>query len=154
MISCFSPNDSYETFSEGFTKSNFTSHSWCQGLIDPSWVLKSPLNYCKRQGYGGHIASKQLIDVPEIVSTTTIDIDIDPVIVSRSDNYCADEQSCIKERSDGTCEYYAYCTEEKRVWNFGEDSCDPVYNTCDSFTSSTSGKKLALLKNTIDYGNC
>lgn len=154
MISCFDPNDDYEVFSEGFTKSNFTSHSWCEGLIDPSWVLKAPLNYCKRQGFGGYIMSEQLVDIPDSAYGTSTDIDMDPVIVSRSDNYCADEQSCIKERSDGTCEYYGYCTEEKRIWNFGEDSCDPVYNTCDSFTSSTNGKKLALLKNTIDYGTC
>jgi hypothetical protein len=152
MISCFDPGDEYTTFSDGFMKSNFSSHAWCEGLVDPTWVLKAPLNYCKRQGFGGYLASEQLIEVPESIATSSIDIK--PIIVSRDDNYCADEQSCIKERFDGTCEYYGYCTEEKRTWNFGQDSCSPVYNTCDAFTSASSGKKLALLKNTIDYGTC
>lgn len=146
MISCYSPDDEYETFSSGFTQSNFANHSWCQGLIDPTWILKSNTNYCKRQGFGGYIKEKQLVDLGE-----DYDGDINPVIISRSDSYCADEQSCIKEKADGSCEYYGYCTEEKRTWNFGEDSCDPVYNTCESFTSNSSGKKLALLKNTINY---
>ena len=146
MISCYSPDDEYETFSSGFTQSNFANHSWCQGLVDPTWILKSNTNYCKRQGFGGYIKEKQLVDLDE-----DYDGDINPVVISRSDSYCADEQSCIKEKADGSCEYYGYCTEEKRTWNFGEDSCDPVYNTCESFTSNSSGKKLALLKNTINY---
>ena len=154
MISCFDPNDEYETFSDGFMKSNFSSHAWCEGLIDPIWVLKAPLNYCKRQGYGGFLTSKQLIEIPDSVSSSQTGIDVKPIIVSRADDYCADEQSCIKERFDGTCENYGYCVEEKRTWNFGQDSCDPVYNTCDAFISASTGKKLALLKNTIDYGSC
>lgn len=154
MISCFDPSDEYNEFSEGFRRSNFTNASWCQGLVDPTWVLKAPLNYCKKQGYGGYILSQQLIDVPEVKGVDSSDVEIEPIVISRSDDYCADEQSCIKERYDGTCEYYGYCTEEKRVWNFDQDSCDPVYNTCDSFTSGSNGKKLALLKNTIDYSSC
>jgi len=152
MISCFSPHDEFETFSQGFIRSGFTDYSWCEGLVDPSWVLKAPLNYCKKEGFGGYIMVKQAIDVPS--SASNIDINIDPIVISRADNYCADEQSCIKENSDGSCEYYGYCTEEKRTWNFNQDSCDPIYNTCDSFTSTSNGKKLALLKNTIDYGSC
>lgn len=152
MISCFSPNDEYETFSSGFTQSNFANHSWCQGLVDPTWILKSNSNYCKRQGFGSYIQDIQFVDTSNIKETD--DFNIDPVIVSRSNNYCADEQSCIKERADGSCEYYGYCTEEKRIWNFGEESCDPVFNTCESFTSNSNGKKLALLKNTINYEDC
>ncbi len=164
MVSCFSPNDQYELFSGGFKESSFDNSSWCQGLVDPSWVLKAPLNYCKKEGFGGYIVTKQAINISKTnlpeegeynqYFDDSISSGIDPIIISRSDNYCADEQSCIKERSDGSCEYYGYCTEEKRIWNFGQDSCDPVYNTCESFTSGTSGKKLALLKNTIDYGSC
>ncbi|HOZ53289.1 MAG TPA: hypothetical protein PK142_01265, partial [bacterium] len=152
MISCFSPNDEFETFSQDFIRSGFTDYSWCEGLVDPSWVLKAPLNYCKKEGFGGYIMVKQAVDVPS--SNSSVTFDIDPIIISRADNYCADEQSCIKENSDGSCEYYGYCTEEERTWNFNQDSCDPVYNTCDSFTSTSNGKKLALLKNTIDYGSC
>ncbi|MFA5644203.1 MAG: hypothetical protein WC928_01595 [Patescibacteria group bacterium] len=155
FVSCFSSEDDYETYSDGFIKSGYggedSNSLWCRGLIDPNWVLKAPLNYCKRQGYGGHIASQQLVNVAEDIYQQT---GVKPIIVSRSDNYCADEQSCIKERSDGTCEYYGYCLEEKRIWNFSEDSCDPVYNTCDYFTSVSNGKKLALLKNTLDYEGC
>ncbi|HPT08475.1 MAG TPA: hypothetical protein PLE28_02150, partial [bacterium] len=151
MVSCYDPSDSYETFSSGFLQSNFSSYDWCQGLIDPDWVLKSPLNYCKKQGYGGYIVTQQLINISDEVASST---NVDPIIISRSDDYCADEQSCIKENADGSCEYYGYCTEEKRSWNFGENSCKAVYNTCDSFTSASTGEKLALLKNTIDTSSC
>lgn len=151
MISCFDPNDEYIDFSYGFLNSNFSNSSWCEGLIDPNWVLKAPLNYCKKQGYGGYIDSKQVVNLSEEIYSQE---NVSPIIISRSDNYCADEQSCIKEKADGSCELYGYCTEEKRVWNFGSDSCDPIYNTCDSFTSASSGKKLALLQNTIDYSSC
>ncbi|MFA7702468.1 MAG: hypothetical protein WCX80_03355, partial [Patescibacteria group bacterium] len=149
MVSCFDPNDNYNEFSQGFTPS-----SWCQGLIDPNWVLKAPLSYCKRQGYGNQVLDKT-ITPEQIIRVSGQPDETIPgeIILTRADEYCADEQSCIKEKADGTCEAYGYCTEEKRTWDFTSDSCDAVYNTCQSFIKSN-GASVAYLENTIDYSTC
>jgi len=135
LVDCFDPNDEYEGYEE----------SWCNGLVDPSWVLKAPLNYCKREGYGPELLTDQ-------VTGTGAD---SQRVISRNDNYCADEQSCIKEKNDGSCDIYGYCTEERRKWNFGNDSCDPNYNTCQTFRTRD-GKTVSYLENTLDYNqnNC
>lgn len=156
MISCFDPNDEYDQFSKNFpynTDKNSGELEWCQGLIDPHWVLKIPRNYCARQGYGGHILSTQVISIPGTTLGEVTNPGVNTISVVRNDTYCADERSCIKEAGDGSCQFYGYCTEEKRTWNFSSNSCPAVYNTCQSFTSS-SGKRLALLKNTIQYDPC
>lgn len=154
MISCFDGKadggDQYSQFSKNFPVEKFKGDfSWCRGLVDPNWVLKAPLNYCAKQGYGGHVLSTQVVSIPAVGEEEARD----DILVTRSDSYCADERSCIKEMGDGSCQFYGYCTEEKRIWNFDSESCPPVYNTCQYFTSS-SGKKIALLKNTIDYNFC
>ncbi len=145
IVSCFDPNDEYSEFSAGFVPG-----SWCQGLIDPNWVLKAPLNYCKSQGFGGQVADK--VFTPGYLGADNKQVP-GSVTLIRSDNYCADNQSCIKEKADGTCEAYGYCTEEKRTWNFGADSCDPVFNTCQTFIKSD-GQKIAYLEDTLNYDNC
>ncbi len=116
---------------------------WCKGLVDPSWVLKAPLNYCKREGPGPEIISEQIIGEGEDSEFA----------ISRNDNYCADEQSCIKENDDGSCQLYGYCTGERRVWLFNGNSCEPKYNTCQTFRSRT-GKTASYLENTLDYDSC
>ncbi len=162
MVSCFDPNDEYNTFSEGFVRSNFNNTTWCEGLVDPNWVLKAPLHRCDKEGFGSYVINRSVVSLDYDIDISNLDnVEVEmpnntaeSIMVTRSDNYCADEKSCIKERADGSCEYYGYCTEEKRVWNFDQDSCDPIYNTCESFTSNSNGKKLALLKNTVDFSNC
>ncbi|PJA08921.1 hypothetical protein COX68_03630, partial [Candidatus Falkowbacteria bacterium CG_4_10_14_0_2_um_filter_41_15] len=146
MVSCFDPNDNYNEFSQGFTPA-----VWCQGLIDPNWVLKAPLNYCKRQGYGNQILDKTIIPAVQVVGDGE-DIPSE-IILTRADEYCADEQSCIKEKTDGTCEAYGYCTEEKRTWDFTSDSCEAIYNTCQTFIKSN-GAGASYLENTVDYSTC
>ncbi|HNX10714.1 MAG TPA: hypothetical protein PKI61_01080, partial [bacterium] len=148
LVSCFDPADNYNEFSQGFVPG-----AWCQGLVDPNWVLKAPLNYCKRQGAGGQVLDKTFISKQTDPSTGATTLAAQ-VIVTRADSYCADEQSCIKEKSDGTCEAYGYCTEEKRTWNFGSDGCDPVLNTCKAFTKNGSDNQVAYLENTLDYSTC
>lgn len=163
MVECFSDNDSYEGYSA----------EWCRGLVDPDWVLKAPQNYCAKEGYGPQIVYSQSVDqgVDSITyqdknrngsfdpgedkdvagTSTTFTVKIPPkLLVNRSDTYCADEQSCIKEKNDGSCEYYGYCTEERRKWNFGTDSCEPVYNSCQSFKGE-GGDSLSFLKNTLSF---
>ena len=133
LVACYDNSDEYEGYYS----------DWCKGLVDPNWVLKAPLNYCKREGYGPEIVSEQ-------ISGEGYDSELS---ISRDENYCADEQSCIKENNDGSCEIYGYCTEEKRKWNFNADSCDPNYNTCQTFRTSD-GKTVSYLENTLDYGIC
>ncbi|MFA5024545.1 MAG: hypothetical protein WC523_06360 [Patescibacteria group bacterium] len=149
LVSCFDPNDQYSQFSSEFDTRN---QGWCQGLVDPNWVLKAPLNYCKKQGVSSqilHIMSapgqKGIVGSPDLLSE---------IKVTRAEDYCADEQTCIKEKNDGSCEVYGYCNEEKRTWNFGTDSCEAIYNTCQTFTNTSDNKTVSYLKNTLNYGGC
>jgi len=133
LVDCYADNDGREGFSA----------DWCKGMIDPSWVLKAPLNYCKKEGYGPEILSENITGEGSASKLT----------ISRNDNYCADEQSCVKEKADGSCDVYGYCTEEKRKWNFGSNSCEPLYNTCQTFRSRE-GDTVSYLQNGLDYDNC
>jgi len=133
LIDCYSDTDRYEGYHA----------DWCEGLVDPTWVLKAPLNYCAREGYGPEIVSEQ-------VTGEGYDSEI---VISRDDGYCGDERSCIQEEEGGSCEAYGYCTKEKRKWVFDSESCEPKYNTCQSFKSSD-GKTVALMENTLDYSGC
>jgi len=138
LVDCFDPCDQYTGFGDGNNNNgNCTApapdpNSWCRKLVDPDWVLKAPLNYCARQGYGETLLSAGAGSI------------------QRSGNYCADEQACIKENSDGSCEVYGYCTEERRNWNFGAGSCNPLYNTCQTFYGQE-GKSISYLKNTLAW---
>lgn len=134
--SVYTLKDMVECFETGpLDRHTGTYEPWCEGLVDPDWVLKAPLNYCARQGYG-----------PTVFST-----DEDATNIIRRDNYCADEQACIKENNDGSCEVYGYCTEERRTWNFGGNSCEPVYNTCQTFRAQTGGQTVSYLENTLEW---
>ena len=134
MISCFASDDSFE---------NGYNEDWCRGLVDPNWVLKAPQNFCRREGPGGNIISKEVVGRGENSKLAVV----------RDDTYCADDLSCISETSDGVCEFYGYCTEERRVWEFETDSCEPRNNTCQTF-SSDDGKRVSYLKNTLDWSSC
>lgn len=136
LVGCFNLNDE-------FPGMDTPDDDWCRGLVDPNWVLKAPLNYCRREGPGPEIQSEE-------VTGENADSKLQ---ISRNDNYCADEQGCIKENSDGSCKIYGYCTEEKRKWNFGADSCEPAYNTCQTFKNSE-GQTESYLKNTLNFSDC
>ena len=112
--------------------------SWCYGLVDPNWVLKAEQNYCKKEGAGPEILSEEVLD--------------GGLSIVRNDTYCADEQSCIKERSDGACQLYGYCTEERRRWDFNGKSCEPRDNTCQTFQLGE--QTISYLQNTLDFGVC
>ena len=114
---------------------------WCVGLVDPNWVLKAPQNFCKKEGAGPEILSEQ-VDGEGVNSWLSI---------LRNDTYCADEQSVIKERNDGS-NVYGYCTEERRIWDFNGKSCEPIDNTCQTF--KLGDQTVSYLQNTLDYGVC
>ena len=147
LMVCFDSDDLHEGFSNNFKPKDA---GWCEGLIDPNWVLKAPLGYCAKEGIGGRVifdgatpgSARDGVVIPSVYNIT------------RSDNYCADEKTCIKENSRGGCDVYGYCNEEKRIWRFNSESCEPVYNTCETFTNSNGGKQASYLKNTIDYSGC
>ncbi|PIV51971.1 hypothetical protein COS18_01190, partial [Candidatus Falkowbacteria bacterium CG02_land_8_20_14_3_00_36_14] len=124
MVNCFDPNDNnYKGPSDG------PIGNWCRGLVDPSWVLKAPQNFCAKEGYG-----------PEKISEIIIGKEKDSIlIISRDNKYCADEQSCIKEDSNGACQLFGYCTAERRKWDFSSASCEPKYNTCQTFQAPEGG---------------
>ncbi len=149
LVSCFDKNDSYNQFSSSF---DVRDQAWCQGLVDPNWVLKAPLNYCKKEGASAQILSK-LVTPGQKGSAGTPDL-LSEVKIARAEDYCADEQTCIKEKKGGSCEAYGYCNEEKRIWNFNEDSCEPIYNTCQTFVNSANGQTASYLENTLNYGTC
>ena len=135
LINCYSPTDAY-------LDSRGDCH-YLAGLVDPNWLLKAPLNYCRKQGPGPKINSSVAMQN----GTSTI------LTIYRDDQYCADEQTCIQENRDGSCNYYGYCTEERRKWKFDSDSCDPVYNTCETYKTAN-GQSVSYLSNTLDYGTC
>ncbi|MDD4272018.1 MAG: carbohydrate binding domain-containing protein, partial [Patescibacteria group bacterium] len=115
--------------------------AWCAGLVDPNWVLKAPQNFCAREGAGPEILSEQISGESTASSLNIL----------RNDTYCADEQSVIKERNDGS-NIYGYCTEERRVWDFNGKSCEPRDNTCQTF--QLGDQTVSYLQNTLDYGSC
>ncbi len=122
--------------------------NWCRGLVDPNWVLTSPQNYCRREGAGPEIESEQIAGKND--KNTGM---VSQRIISRNEEYCADEQSCIKEDSKGVCQAYGYCTEEKQGWEFDSATCEPIYNSCETFFNKDK-KSISLLKNTLDFGSC
>ena len=108
-------------------------------LIDQNWVLKMPDHYCKVEGFG-----------PKLVSDS---VNGETRVISRA-SYCADYQSCLEEKADGSCRYYGYCTEEKRVWKFdGATECFDYYNTCLSF-QAPGGANVSYLQNSLDFNGC
>jgi hypothetical protein len=135
LVNCFSSTDGFGAQGEG--------SDWCRGLVDPNWLLKAPKNYCGKLGIGPIISSQNVGANGELT-------------VGRAGEYCADDQSCIKEKDDGSCELYGYCAEDKRVWNYGTEakSCEAVNNTCRSFRNSETKEVSSYLQNTLDYNNC
>ncbi len=146
LMSCFSATDAYNEYTSNFDVRN---QGWCRGLVDPNWVLKAPLNYCAKQGY-----SAQILDIAVVPSAASDGTIADDVQITRADDYCADDKTCIKERADGSCEAYGYCQSERRIWSFASKSCKPIDNTCSAFLNSSSGQRVAYLENTLDYGDC
>lgn len=133
LVDCFSGDDEYGA--------KDTIENWCAGLVDPNWVLKAPQNFCKKEGPGPEILSEQVTGQGAGSSLSIL----------RNDNYCADEQSVVKERSDGS-NVYGYCTEERRLWDFNGKSCAPRDNTCQTF--QLGDQTVSYLQNTLDFSVC
>ena len=108
-------------------------------LVDPYWVLKAPELFCRRQGYGANNSAAN--DQSGTISRN---------------EYCADEQQCLREDPKGNCQAYGYCTEERRLWDVGTP-CDSRFNTCQTFTRTAGGENAAAqsyLANSLDFNSC
>lgn len=123
-------------------------------LVDPNWVLAAPEAYCNLQGPGPQIASQQISEGLDANSDGDFDDSGDrkPSIKVTRQDYCADEQTCLKVDDTGKCLNWGYCTEEKRVWNFGGNACKPEFNTCTSVDNRTNGSTASYLLSTVDFG--
>lgn len=141
------------------------------GLVDPNWVLKAPQSFCRRQGAGEEILTKEFVcDVDNIVGPKddpTIPLgqhvpNCDPLnggdtgrwIISRNTDTCADVQSCIAENDDGSCIAYGYCVQERQTYKFNGTQCDAQNTSCTTYTAADTGLQQSYLANTLDFSTC
>ncbi|MFH0840631.1 MAG: hypothetical protein V1865_01420, partial [bacterium] len=189
LVACYSRADEYTGYEE----------DWCNGLVDPYWVLEIPEHFCAAKGYGSELirgpdsqatnirwcsddkgktkvrvpknggeytrcdtsrdcCTKEEIEENARACAASCDYKETETTVYRDNNYCADEQSCIKEDENGKCQFYGYCTKERRKWVYSHDgsdeSCEPVFNTCRIYKGGETKKSFGFLENTLDFNNC
>lgn len=102
-------------------------------LIDPNWILKMTVTQCKMKVSGPTLVSSEG-DLREEV--------------------CVDTPSCLTEDENGKClGAYGYCAREKNVWRIKADTCPAEFSSCEGLTSRDK-KKVAYLRNTMDYEGC
>lgn len=133
------------------------------GLIDPNWVLKAPLTYCRKQGSGEETIAKTFICDQDTNGNGRVDCtdslrsplggDIGHFEIQRQTEVCVDEPSCVSENEDGTCKAYGYCFEERPTWRFDGTLCPSYYASCQSF-SNDAGQTVAYLMKTVDKNGC
>ncbi|MFA5211264.1 MAG: hypothetical protein WC414_02025 [Patescibacteria group bacterium] len=102
------------------------------GLINPNWIIKAPEARIKLKTY-----SSEILDGTNTRQEQVIDYD-----------------SCVVEDNNGKCEKYGYCLQEKNTWKFYGDSCEPIYNTCKTFSNNLTGDEASYLSRTLEYGDC
>lgn len=125
-------------------------------LIDENWVLSVPEAYCKVSGPGPQIVSAQVAQGVDLNKDGKFDgpDEQPPSVQLKRNDYCADEQTCIEKNENGTCKFFGYCTEEKRVWDFGAGVCNPVFNSCATLENKQTGQTVSYLLNTVDFDHC
>lgn len=103
-------------------------------LVDPNWVLK----------------------VPNIKCTAKVNSQIAIGGGASRTQECVDLQDCVAFGDSGECLSYAYCTHEKRSWDFPGQTCAEHFATCDEFTnqSDEDGGSSLWLSSTLDYEGC
>ncbi len=142
---------------DGFNKSVPTSplHPF-YGLVDPNWVLTSPEIYCRRSGPGEELLQNDVVDGVDINGNGDFSDagDTPPGrTLLRNQEYCADTQTCLVKGPDGQCQYFGYCSQERRVWALNGQGCSPIFNSCQTFADAA-GNEASYLKNTLDFGSC
>ncbi len=136
------PADNFQVF-------NSTSSPFYH-LVDPNWVLKLPEYECRVEGPGPQIAQRVNISVetPDGFGGT---ITVNEESLQRA-NYCADEQTCIVQNPNGTCQKYGYCTKERDTWNFQGQECLPQFSTCETYVKKSTNDKTSYIAATME--NC
>lgn len=126
------------------------------GLIDDQWVLKAPAHLCRAEGFGPQVLFEDVL--PGVDNNGDGDFndngDQRPQPQVARAQYCADYQTCIEKAPDGSCRYYGYCIEERRTWNLQGQSCDELYNTCQTFQNTATGQVASYLQNSLDFDGC
>lgn len=157
LKSCYTDADCQEE--RGVCTDQWTASPFC-GLVDPNWVLKAPLAYCRKSGAGEEVILKTFVCDQDTNGNARIDCgrgsgggDIGHYEVQRQTDVCADEPTCIAENADGTCKSYGYCFEERPTYRFDGNECPAYYASCQSFIDQD-GATVAYLKNTIDVNGC
>lgn len=131
---------------DAYDQCDSTTYSPFCKLVDPDWVLTSPAGICNLQAYGQNILSSRFEDDDGLNYTP----ERSNVLRAQS---CVDDQSCLKEDSNGNCIAYGYCTEERRIYNFVGDQCPEQYSSCETYSDSN-GDEVSYLRNTINFNNC
>lgn len=115
-------------------------------LVDPDWVLTSPEGICNLEAFGQNILTSSFID------TDGLDATPETMNLIRSQS-CVDDQSCLRTDSDGNCEAYGYCVEEKRIYRFQGDECPERYSSCQTYSNELD-EEVSYLSNTLNFNNC
>ncbi|MBI2427077.1 MAG: hypothetical protein HYV34_04480 [Candidatus Kerfeldbacteria bacterium] len=117
-------------------------------MIDPQWVLKIPQTECRRTGYGEVLDFDDFQDDDGNAETPT------PRLIQRRADICVDDQSCLFQNDDGTCQgVYGYCTKEEEIWRFEGQKCEEHFASCRTFTK-TGGGAVSYLERTVDKEGC
>ena len=138
----------------------YSASPYC-GLVDPDWVLKSPLSYCRRQGAGEELLSKTFICDADTNNNGRIDCsssgltggDTGRYDIQRKEDVCVDQPTCVAENEDGSCLSYGYCFEDERTFRFDGTMCPSYYSSCQAYTN-VNDESVAYLTKTIDRGGC
>ena len=144
---------SYYPVAEGnvqFADPVSTNYSPFCKLVDPEWVLKSPENYCERQGPGEAVLAETFYDNDGLTSTQ------EERNLAHVES-CVDNRACIQEEMEDVCTAYGYCSKEDRIYRSDGQTCDEAYASCQAFTSQEGddeGDAYSYLKNTLNYNDC
>ena len=151
------PDNNGDGVSDGTCSENMDYSPFC-GLVDPNWVLTSPEVFCKREGAGESLIAASWVDHDGDTGLLRQGL-VEQTAVTPNERQltrrqtCVDEQTCIVEGADGSCERYGYCTEERDVWRFNGDACNAQFASCQTFVDPNN-TEVSYLKDTLQYNNC
>lgn len=133
------------------------------GLVDPDWVLKAPLTYCRKQGAGEEIITKTFVCDEDTNGNNRVDCspitsnplggDVGRYEYQRKTDTCVDEPTCVAENEDGSCKTYGYCFQDRRTFRLNGTMCPNYYASCTAYTDQF-GSEVAYLSKTIDVNGC
>lgn len=138
----------------------FTPSPYC-GLVDPDWVLKAPLSYCKKKGSGEELVTKIFLCEDDTNGNGRVDCTVNSngggdtgrYDIQRNEDTCVDEPTCVAENEDGSCLSYGYCFEDRRSFKFDGNRCPSYYASCRAYTNAAD-ETVAYLSKSLDVNGC